>query len=72
MSSGRHKARDLPTELKDPLLRRAIKLRTELRRTIAEIDELLRRAETQLKRSRDKIKEREKGLFDAWGKPDDR
>ena len=58
----------MTTELKDPLLQRATKLRRDLRRTIAEIDLLLRKAEEQLKRSGAKPKSPEKPLFDGWGK----
>ncbi|MES2137748.1 MAG: hypothetical protein V4502_11905 [Pseudomonadota bacterium] len=55
----------MPKESKDPQLQRAVKLRTELRRTIAEVEVLLRKAEDLLWRNR-ASRSGEKKLFDGW------
>lgn len=56
----------LPKESKDAQLQRAVKLRTELRRTIAEVEVLLRKAEDLLWRNRRASGSGEKKLFDGW------
>jgi hypothetical protein len=67
--------RVLSLELKDPQLQRATKLRADLRRTLAEVEALLRKAEELLRRNRrkprdsDKADKADKGLFDGWDSP---
>jgi hypothetical protein len=56
----------LPAKPKEPQLQRATRLRAELRRSLAEVDVLLRKAEELLRRNRRSSARGDRKLFEGW------